>query len=95
MQPFSTQDRHIAAHYIPTDIRPSVMDVVCAGLDALLGHAKPQLIYWVTKDPHPPEKALKKYYLLRVLAQTLGYGVETEGTDAFGRHFWFMRLFPD
>jgi len=95
IEPFRTQDRNIAAAYIPQEIRSSVMDVVGAGLMALLEYTKPALLYWVTKDRAPPEKALPKYYLLRDLAQTLGYAVETEGTDPFGRRFWLMRRNPD
>src|SRR5437763_1464014 len=64
-EPFRTQDRQIAATFVPNSIRSEVVDVVCQSLKLLTSHIKPALIYWVTKDRDPPEKALKKYHMLR------------------------------
>jgi hypothetical protein len=91
IEPFQTQDRAIAAKYLPADIRPAIMQVVCGALRALLAYAEPPLIYWVTKDRNPPEKALRKYHLLREMAESLGYSLADEGTDRFGRRFCLMR----
>jgi hypothetical protein len=95
IEPFRTQDRDIAAKYIPADIRGSIMEVVCEALKALLNHTRPPLIYWVTKDIEPPEKAVQRHHLLRETAQTLGYSVVGHGTDPFRRRFWTMRLNAD
>ena len=88
---FSTQDRNIAANYIPLGIRALVMDVVCASLRALIEDANPAMTYWVTKDLNPPEKGLAKHHMLRETLENMGYTCAEEGTDAFGRRFWSMR----
>jgi len=95
IEPFQTQDRTIAARYLPADVRPSVMEVVCAALRALLGYTEPPLIYWVTKDRDPHEKALRKYHLLKEMAETLGYSLAEQGTDRFGRRFCLMQRNTD
>src|SRR5271155_4767679 len=64
IEPLTTQDRHIAANYLPVGVREAVRDVVWEGLKPLKIHKTPPLIYWVTKDRVPPEKALRKYHLL-------------------------------
>ena len=94
IEPFSTQDRQIAAAYIPDEIRKDVMDVVCEGLKALINHAQCALVYRVTKDRDPVENGLKKHHLLTETLENAGYSVLEEGTDPFGRRFWIMRR-PD
>jgi hypothetical protein len=94
-EPFRTQDRQIAAGYLPAEIRPAIMDVVCQSLRALINHGNPTLIYWVTKDREPHEKALRKYHMLRETAENQGYSLLDHGTDPFGRRFWTMRRNTD
>jgi hypothetical protein len=94
IEPFRTQERQMAAPFIPDSIRASVMAVVCESLKCLANHVNPMLIYWVTKDREPPKKGLRKYHMLRETLESVGYSPLSEGTDPFGRRFWTMRRNP-
>lgn len=88
---FRTQNRQMAAPYIPDDLRPKVMDVVCEALKCLVSHANCGMVYRVTKDVAPGEKALKKHDLLTEVLENTGYSVVDEGTDPLNRRFWLMK----
>jgi len=92
---FQTQDRQIAAPFIPDGVRPSVMRVVCSCLDAMVKRAKPLGVYRVVKEPNAHEKALKKHEMLTEVLENTGYFVEDQGTDPFDRRFCTMRRNPD
>lgn len=89
-EPFQTQDRDIAANYIPSSIRHLVMAVVCEGLKSLILDKNPTAVYWVTKDRDPHEKALQKYNMLTETLIELGFSSSDEGTDVYNRRFWTM-----
>lgn len=89
-EPFRTQDRQIAAPYIPDNVRPHIMDMVCECIKLLIEHVKPDYIYRVTKESAPGEKALLKHHMLTKTLENAGYSVLQEGTDQFGRRFWTM-----
>jgi hypothetical protein len=91
MEPFRTQDRWIAAAYLPLEVRPRVMEVVCRSAGRLVGQIKPELIFWVTKDRDPPENSLKKHYMLKETLESVGYSQLRHGTDPLSRRFWAMR----
>jgi hypothetical protein len=86
--PVSTMDRDIAANYIPANVRPRVMEIVCRSLRALIEHVQPERIYRVTKVRLPPAKAMPKHHLLTDLLVSCGYTVTRSGTDRWGRSFW-------
>ena len=88
--PFTTQNRNMAAPYIPTGIRSLVMDVVCESCRSLITAGKPDRIYRVTKERHPPEPALRKHHMLTAVIQDCGYAMVRSGTDSWGRVFWMM-----
>ena len=88
MEAFETQDRYIAFPFIPNDVRPRVMDVVCDCLKALIDHAKPEKVYQVTKQVLPDEKPLKKHHMLTEVLHSIGYVLLEDGTDPFDRRFW-------
>jgi hypothetical protein len=90
-QQFQTQDRQIAAAYIPAEIRGKVMDVVCHSLKVLVEHVDCAIIYRVTKDRDPHEKSLRKHHLLTEMLENAGYSLIDEGTDPFSRRFWIMQ----
>jgi hypothetical protein len=90
-EPFRTQDRQIAANYIPEGTRAIVLGTVAKSLQLLANHADCGLIYRVTKDRDPPEKSLKKHYLLTEALENIGYSILDEGTDRYSRRFWLMR----
>jgi hypothetical protein len=85
---FRTQERAIAAPFIPVPIRDAVMKVVCSSLESLVTHAAPRAVYWVTKDRNPHDKALPKYHMVRETLENMGYSVTRTGTDRFSRRFW-------
>jgi hypothetical protein len=87
---FATQEREAAKPFIPDEIRPLVMDIVLRCYQRLLTHVKPGLIYRVTKESRPSEKALAKHVRLTNWLEYLGYRVLETGTDALGRTFWWM-----
>jgi len=91
-EPFSTQDRSMAAPYIPSDVRPMAMTIVCKSLSALIRHVQPRRVFWVTKERELPEKALRKYDLLTQTLENAGYSVREVGTDPYGRRFCSMEL---
>jgi hypothetical protein len=90
IEAFRTQERAIAAPYIPDEMRPSVMTVVCAALERLVEHVNPARLYWVTKDREPHEKALHKYHMIRETLENAGFLLRDEGIDQFFRRFWTM-----
>lgn len=90
IEPFSTQDRSIAAPYIPEEIRGAVMEVVAESLRGLIQDASPPFVYLVIKDPETPPKGMPKYHMLRDCLHDAGYVPADEGTDPFGRRFWVM-----
>jgi hypothetical protein len=94
-EPLETQDRNIAAGYIPADVRPMIMDVVCSCLRLLVEKVRPNGVYRVVKEPNPPEKALKKHHMLTMALKDLGYFVDEEGTDPYSRRFSVMRRCSD
>jgi hypothetical protein len=94
MEPFRTQDRQIAASFLPSDLRPRVMEVVCASFATFANGLNPEVIFWVTKERDPPEKCLKKHHLLRQKAESMGYSPIRVGTDPYSRRFWLMRRNP-
>jgi hypothetical protein len=87
---FRTQERAIAAQFIPVPTRDAVMKVVCSSLESLVAHAAPRSVYWVTKDRNPPDKALPKYHMVRETLENMRYSVLKTGTDRFSRRFWTM-----
>jgi hypothetical protein len=89
-EPFETQDRNVAFPYIPSDVRPHVVPLVCECLKALVQRVRPALTYWVTKDRNPHEKVLPRYYILKETLENEGYSPCREGTDPYGRRFWTM-----
>jgi hypothetical protein len=88
-EPFQTQDRTIAAGYIPADVRPNVIPLVADCLLALVEAGKPQGVYRVSKDSH--ERAMARHHLLTEVLESAGFLVEKQGTDAHGRRFCTMR----
>lgn len=88
---FSTQDREIARAYIPEECRQLVLELVVAGLDALLRRVKPFVIYRVTKTRSPNQKSLRKHEIMTSFLESKGYWMADQGTDPWGRRFWFMR----
>lgn len=90
-EPFETQDRHIAAAFIPDDLRPRVMPLVCACLKELVTISEPSGVYRVAKDPNLPEKAMVKHHMLTAALCAEGYVIEEQGTDVFGRRFCTMK----
>jgi hypothetical protein len=86
--PFSTQDRTVASNYIPVDVRPNVMLIVCASLLKLLAHVKPERVYRVTKGRNLPREALHKHQLLTEVLVAMGYTMTDSGTDSWKRVFW-------
>ena len=88
--PFSTQDRTVASNYIPLDVRPNVMLIVCASLLKLLAHVKPERVYRVTKARNPPQEGLHKHHLLTEVLLAMGYTMTDSGTDGWGRVFWIF-----
>jgi hypothetical protein len=94
-EPFETQDRHIAAKYIPAIARHKVMPLVCYCLQSLIEKVQPPGVYRVAKEPNPPEKALRKHHMLTEVLTELGYHVHEQGTDPFGRRFCTMRRNPN
>jgi hypothetical protein len=93
--PFITQDREMAYNYIPTDIRPIVMHLVCASFLKLLAHITPQRVYRVTSSRNPPEKALRKHHLLSGVLEEMRYAITQRGTDPLGRVFWVFERVGD
>lgn len=91
IEPFRTQERQMAAPFIPHDIRAEVMNVVCEGLKCLISGTKPDLVYWVTKDRNVPEKGMRKYHMLMETLVEMGYSLWRQGTDLAGRRFFSMR----
>jgi hypothetical protein len=89
-EPFATQDREMAAPYIPTDMRSAVIEIVRTALRVLVNHAKPAMIYRVTNGSGLPEKALRKHHLLTETLIEAGYDISHSGTDRFERTFWFF-----
>ena len=93
-EPFQTQDRDMAAPYIPAQIRPMVMPVVCESASALVKSRLPPAIYLVAKIDNLPEKAMSKYYMLIQALDAAGYALDRDGTDWAGRRFWLLRKKP-
>ncbi len=90
--PLFTLDRATALPYIPPEIRPQVMDVVCHAMRALIADAaNPQIVYFVTKDRNIPDYAIGRYQRLINDLEEMDYYVEIDGTDAHARRFWVMR----
>lgn len=89
--PFSTQDRNIAAGYLPEDVRPHVIALVEAGLRALAARVRPRVIYRVAKTVNGPPKAYEKHHRLTACLQALGFDLCERGTDPLGRPFWIMK----
>lgn len=88
---FQTQNRQMAAPYIPAEIRAQIVPIVCECLRDLANAVGAELIYRVTKEAVPDERALEKHHMLTQALENAGYFVEVEGTDPFGRRFWYMR----
>jgi len=89
--PFQTQDREIAVNYIPADVRPAIMPVVCDCLNALIDNTKAPLVYMVTKDRDLPKKAMPKYHMLIEALEAAGYRDANSGTELLGRRYWTMQ----
>ncbi len=92
-QPFVTQDRNVAAEFIPEDARPAVLRVVADCLIELVNQVTPQGIYRVTKEVNPHPKALHKHDVLTNCLKLKGYSVVESGTDPLQRRFWHMRRY--
>lgn len=90
IEPFVTQDRHMAAPYIPEDLRPRVIQVVCEALKVLIRKDDPERFYMVTKGSDLPDKALRKFQTIREALENMGYFLTEHGTDRFSRRFWSM-----
>jgi hypothetical protein len=91
-EPFETQDRNIAAPFIPQVVRPLVMPLVASCLQSLIESARPARVYRVAKEPNPVEKALIRHHFLTNALSGMGYVIEDEGTDPYNRRFCLMRL---
>jgi hypothetical protein len=88
--PFMTQDRFVAAPYIPDAARPFIMLTTCHALRALVLDVRPDRIYRVAKEIGAHGKALKKHELLTDELLGLGYMLIDAGTDRIGRPYWLM-----
>lgn len=93
-EPFQTQDRQIAAAYLPLVVRRFVMSIVSDGLWKLVNHVGAPRVYGVTREQHPPENSLRRYLLLTRKLQSHGYILEKTGNDPLGRVFWTMHRGP-
>lgn len=89
---FVTQDRTMAAPYIPDECRPHIVPAVCDALRHLVENVRPQSIYRVTKDMAPAAAARAKHERMTSTLKALGYSVAETGTDRFGRVFWLMNV---
>lgn len=89
--PFSTQDRVIAAGYVPSVCREPVVQSVCRVAARLATYRQPTWIYRVQKAAHLPPKGQRKHDLITSELQSIGYGVTRSGTDRFGRAYVIMR----
>jgi hypothetical protein len=87
---FTTQERDIAAEFIPAEIRSEIMDLVLDGLRRLLAKINPDAIYFVTKGRGLPDKALSKFRLIRQELEINGFFVLDEGTIGLGQRYWLM-----
>lgn len=87
---FQTQERVVAAPYVPADARRFAMAAVCDALRLLIDQVNPRQVYWVMKERDPDEYALRRYQRLRETMENQGYIALDEGTDAYGRRFLTM-----
>lgn len=87
---FKTQERNSAYHYIPAEIRASVVPAVCLCVAPLVEACSPLSIYRVTKGRNLQEKALQKHHIIAERFNDLGYGTEETGLDRSGRMYWLM-----
>jgi hypothetical protein len=90
-----TQDRNDAIPFIPEEIRDSILNIVCLSCAKLLGTLDFTCIYYVTKAPYLPDKAMRKYELLTEAVQGCGYVIYERGTDPSYRPFWKLRRTTD
>jgi hypothetical protein len=90
--PFRTQMRDMARLYLPPVCIPHVMQMVCDSCRAMIGQAKPELLYFVTKEAIRAPKALAKYERLNEVLKELGYVIFELDTDPLGRTFWKLSL---
>ena len=90
MESFSTQNRNIAANFIPATARSRVIHLAATGYARLIELIQPNVIYRVTKTPISIAKALPKHNILTHRIEALGYAVVETGTDRHNRGFWLM-----
>lgn len=88
--PFTTQDRTIAAFYIPAICRPLIMPSVCYVAQCLVKAREPRQIYRVEKLINPPPGAARKHELITTALESVGYTLAESGYDNFGRRFRVM-----
>lgn len=88
--PFTTQDRTIAASYIPAACRPLIMPSVCHIAQRLVKLREPRQVYRVEKLIRPPLKAVHKHKLITTALEDIGYVLSESGHDKFGRRFRVM-----
>jgi hypothetical protein len=91
---FSTQDRDIAAGFIPEDARPQIMPIVVGALEELVRQINAPWLYRVTKVRNPNEASMRKHDLITNMLENNGYVVIEAGYDRFTRWFWVMALGP-
>jgi hypothetical protein len=90
--PFRTQMRDMARPYLPPECVPHVMEMVCDSCRAMIKKAKPELLYFVTKEAVRDPKALVKYERLNEALKQLGYVIYELDDDLLGRTFWKLSL---
>ena len=75
-------------------IRESILSIVIDGVSVLLEHEKPEIIYRVTADSNPPERALRKH---RLIAQTFyQHGYNVWPFDGYnGKQVWMLTLLSE
>jgi hypothetical protein len=87
---FETYQRDIAKGFIPDEVRPLVIEIVCSTIPTLVEHVQPMSIYRVTNATRPPEKALRKHEMVTKRFQDCGFEITQRGADRAGREFWVM-----
>ncbi len=89
--PLETQDRNIAAGYIPDETRPYIIPSVCEAACDLVYHVRPETVYRVMKGRNLPEKALHKHHLITEALHTMSYVSVDNGVDEYGRAYITMQ----
>jgi hypothetical protein len=87
---FSTQDRGVAARFIPERSRDDIIHIVANQYQQLLAVVQPKYLYRVTKQRDNFKKSLRKHDFLTSKLIEFGYVVIEAGKDVFRRDYWLM-----